>query len=115
MNDKIKINNILDNADLIIANLVIEHIHLDNFIDILKQLTERNRIISCVIQYNPDGALISNSGYEHTTYCLLPIIEEQTEEEISNRVISAGYKLIFKKVYDLPNGKSLIRLDYILK
>jgi hypothetical protein len=115
MTEKNKAVKFLENPDLIIADLIIEHIHLDNFIEIISRLSLKNRTVSCVIQYNPDGSLISSSGYEHTQDCLLSIIEEQSEEEITDRLFDIGYKLIFKKIYNLPNDKLFIRLDYNLK
>ncbi len=115
MTEKNKAVKLLENSDLIIADLIVEHIHLDNFTEIISMLPQKSRTVSCVIQYNPDGSLISSSGYEHTQDCLLSIIEEQSEEEITDRLSNIGYKLIFKKVYNLPNDKLFIRLDYNLK
>ena len=115
MTDKNETAKLIENSDLIIANLIIEHVHLNNFIEIIGKLPLKSGTVSCVIQYNPDGTLVSNSGYEKAFDCLYSIIEEVNEESITDSMTKIGYCLSFKKECSLPNGKSLIRLDYSIK
>lgn len=115
MTDKNKTVKLIENSDLIIADLIIEHIHLDNFIEIISKLPQKSRTVSCVIQYNPDGTLVSNSGYEKAFDCLSSIISEVNEESVTGSMTKIGYFLSLRKAYSLPNGKSLIRLDYSIK
>ncbi|MDR1194529.1 MAG: class I SAM-dependent methyltransferase [Peptococcaceae bacterium] len=102
----------LKGSDLIIANLMIEHVHMDNFIEILRGLPKRNRVVSCVIQYNPDGTIASKSGYEHTFDEIMPTVEEADESDVVQSMLISGYNLELRKEYPLPNGKIFIRLDF---
>jgi len=97
---------------LIISNLLIEHIHLDNFIDILQKLPKQNRIVSCVIQYNQDGIIASTSGHEHVFNEILPMVEEVNENDIIQSMQILGYALELRKEYILSNRKIFIRLDF---
>lgn len=112
MTEKNKALKLIEGSDLIIADLLIEHIHLENFIDIISRLPQKSRTVSCVIQYNPDGSLVSNSGYEQAFDCLSALIEEIDEKSVTDSMTEIGYILALRKEYFLPNGKSLIRLDY---
>lgn len=115
MTEKNKIVKLIENSDLIIVNLIIEHIHLNNFIEIIGKLPLKSRTVSCVIQYNPDGTLVSNSGYEQAFDCLSSIIEEVNEESITDGMTKMGYSLSLRKEYFLPNEKLFIRLDYSIR
>lgn len=100
-------------CDLIIANLLIKHIHLDNFAKIVAGMPKRDRIISCVIQVNLDGAAVSKSSFEH----FFEAIADQRWEEDEGMIIEAlsqnGYAASSRIVYDLPNGKQFVRLDFM--
>ena len=104
---------IISACDLIIANLLIKHIRLENFINVIKKLSKNGQIISCVIQINPDGTSVSQSGFEH----VFDIISQQREEEKEDLIVPLmrenGFNLTNRFVYDLPNGKQFIRLDFI--
>ena len=102
----------LKEADLIIANLLIEHIHLDRFVAIIGELPRHGQRISCVIQVNPDGAIVSASGYEHAFDEVLTIVEEADEKNLALRMGEIGCLLNTKTSYSLPNGKVFVRLDF---
>ena len=112
MIDTIKSVEILAKCDLIIANLLIKHIHLDNFIKVIAGLPKHNQIVSCVIQVNPDGIAVSKSGFEH----IFDAIANQEEEENENLIISSmddnGFVIANRIIYDLPNDKQFVRLDF---
>lgn len=114
MTDTAKSIEILSQCDLIIANLVIKHIHLENFIKIIAGLPKRRRIVSCVIQVNPDGVAVSHSGFEHVFDEIARLREEENEELITQAMIEQGYTLTNRMEYTLPNGKIFIRLDYFM-
>lgn len=113
VNERSRASIILNDTDLIIANIVIEHIHLDNFIRLIKSLKKFNRIISCVIQYNSDGNVVSSSGYESTFNEILPTVQEIGKDDIIEQMKTIGYLLQYSKDYILQNGKIFIRLDFI--
>lgn len=103
---------ILSPCDLIIANLLIEHIHLANFSKIIIGLPKHGQILSCVIQINRDGAIASTSGVEHVFDAVVKQVEEESEHALDLSMKQCGYSLSNKLVYDLPNGKQFVRLDY---
>lgn len=69
----------LPNADLIIANLIIEYIGYKCFKNVIKCVNPK--YISCIIQINEDNNFVSHSPYLHKFDCLGKIhhqIEEYT-------------------------------------
>ena len=60
MAEKSRAAELLRPADLVTANLLVKHIHLDNFMDIARALTKP--IVSVTIQFNPDGEAVSRSA-----------------------------------------------------
>ena len=104
---------LLEKADLVLADLLIEHIHLDNFIGLVKRMRKRRRRISCVIQFNPEGCKVSASGYEQCFDNISNLIEEEDREELNSVFSGIGYRLDYEKEYPLVNGKSLIRMDFV--
>ncbi len=103
---------ILAPCGLIIANLLIEHIQLANFTNIISKLPKRKQIITCVIQVNPDGEIASSSGSEHVFDAVIQNVEAVSEDQITLLMNKIGCNLLNRAEYDLPNGKQFIRLDY---
>ena len=103
---------ILSECNFIIANLLIKHIHLDNFIRIVARLPRKSQIISCVIQINPDGIAVSKSGFEHIFEIIANQRGEEKEDLIVSMMLESGYVVINRAVYNLPNEKQFIRLDF---
>jgi len=110
MTEKDRAVALLQNADLVVANLIVKHIHLCNFIEIISKLV--TPVVSITIQFNPDGQSLSHSGFEaafdeiQTHGCNCDALELNTEMH------NAKYRLIDKIEHELPNQKWLIRLDY---
>lgn len=101
----------LPTAELIIANLVIEYIGYDVFKRIGKQV--RPGFISCVIQINTDTETwVSDSPYIHAFDRLDEIHYQMKEQELTKAMDEIGYSRIRTSEKILPNGKSLLRLDY---
>ena len=103
---------VLSECNLIIANLLIKHIHLDNFIKITAGLPRNKQMISCVIQVNPDGIAVSKSGFEHVFDIIADEREEEKEELIVPSMEENGFTLTKRMIYHLPNEKQFIRLDF---
>jgi len=108
--------DILSECLLIIANLLIKHIHLDNFIKIVAGLPKHGQMVSCVIQVDPDGVVVSQgSGFEYVFEALAPQRGDENEDMIVSSMNENGFILTNKVAYDLPNGKQFIRLDFTAK
>lgn len=105
----------LPKAELIIANLLIEYVGYDAFSKAVEKTGAK--YVSCVIQIN-DPTLkqwVSDSPYIHS-FDSLDSVHCQMEEAVLTKVMnSIGYIFINKIADNLPNGKSLVRLDYRLE
>jgi len=110
MVEKDRAADILRQVDLVIANLLVKHIHLNNFIDIVCQLT--NPTLSVTIQFDPDGIAVSHSGYETAFDTIQCHGQDCDEGQLTDAMFNIGYKQINRIVYELPNQKLFIRLDY---
>ena len=110
MAEKERAVNLLQYADLVIANMIVEHIHLDNFLDIAGKLTRP--VVSVTIQSNPDGQMVSHSGFEASFARIQCHAENCEEASFTSSMRGAGYRLMDRAEYKLPNGKIFIRLDY---
>ena len=98
-------------AELVIANLLIEYIGYATFQNIVKQV--KPAYVSCVIQMNTDEEnWVSVSPYIHAFDGLEEVHQQIEANILSETMGSIGYIEIGQEVYSLPNGKSLIRLDY---
>lgn len=100
----------LPQADLLLANLVIEYIGCDCFRKAVLQTAPR--FVSCVIQADTESSFISDSPYAHVFDDLKTIHRTVNEKELTESMESIGYCAELKEEKNLPNGKRLVRLDY---
>lgn len=110
--DAEKAIEVISDCDLIIANLLIKHIRLENFMRLMAGLPGRDCIVSCVIQVNPDGTEVSHSGFEHVFEAVSLQREEENEDQIVSSMQGTSFALLQRAAYALPNGKQFIRLDF---
>ena len=100
----------LPQADMVIANLLVEYIGYINFQKTVKQA--RPRFVSCVIQVNTDSSFVSSSPYLPVFDCLQEVHREIDESGIIQAMSEIGYGLVYRQNTELPNLKSLLRLDF---
>ena len=101
----------LPEADLVIANLLIEYIGYEAFVNAMMRV--RPQYISCVIQINIDeDQWVSDSPYLHAFDRLDEVHHQMEEQALTDAVEEAGYKKILVKSNPLPNGKALLRIDF---
>ena len=103
----------LPRAALVIANLLIEYIGYPAFCRVLEAV--RPEYVSCVIQVNGesvDGTWVSDSPYLHVFDGLEAIHHQIDEAGLRAALGEAGYRPILRAAEGLPNGKSLLRLDF---
>lgn len=104
----------LPEAQLVIANLLIEYIGYEAFMKAMMRV--RPLYISCVIQINIDEhQWVSDSPYLHAFDRLDEVHCQMEEDELTSVLESIGYKKILSESNPLPNGKSLLRLDFELE
>ena len=98
-------------AELVIANLLVEYIGYPVFRQVLRQVDPE--YVSCGIQINRDETeWVSDSPYLHAFDRLDEVHHQMDAEELTSVMKEAGYDKVLQSAEDLPNGKSIIRLDY---
>lgn len=101
----------LPEAQLVIANLLIEYIGYEVF---KKAILRANpEYVSCVIQINKDvNNWVSDSPYLHAFDRLDEVHCQMNEDKLDETMHEIGYGKLVSKTYDLPNGKAFIKIDY---
>ena len=101
----------LPQAELVIANLLIEYIGYDAFKNAISKIDPK--YVSCVIQINTDEKQwVSDSPYLHAFDRLDEVHHQMEENALTDAMKEIGYSLILNACETLPNGKALVRLDY---
>ena len=101
----------LPQAQLLIANLLIEYIGYGAFQRAVLQTAPR--YVSCVIQINTDEEQwVSESPYLRAFDRLDEVHHQMEEKALTAAMNDIGYSLILQESYPLPNGKALMRVDY---
>ena len=98
-------------ADMLIENLLIEYIGYECFRSIVNSVTPE--YVSCIIQINTDNSFVSDSPYLQAFDRLQEVHHQIDEKALNNAMNEIGY---IKKIIDgreLPNGKKLLRIDFI--
>lgn len=108
--DLTKETALLPNADLVVANLLIEYIGYECFKKVIGKVKPKH--ISCIIQINTDSGFVSDSPYLHAFDQLERVHHQMGEKELSENMKKIGYQEVMKTEEILPNGKKLVRLDY---
>lgn len=103
----------LPQAELLIANLLIEYIGYEAFQRVVHVVQPTH--ISCVIQLNTDDTKwVSDSPYLHTFDQLDQVHHQVEEQALCNTMEAIHYKINLRTEIRLPNGKKLVRLDFLL-
>lgn len=101
----------LPHADLLVADLLIEYIGYENFANTVAKVAPKS--ISCVIQIDTDGGYVSDSPYRHSFDCLDEVHVQVEEEKLVGVMRRTGYLFSARKEYPLPNGKKLVKTDFL--
>jgi hypothetical protein len=101
----------LPQAQLLIANLLIEYIGCEAFQRAVLQTAPE--YVSCVIQINTDAEQwVSKSPYIHAFDRLDEVHHQMEETALTTAMNEIGYSLILQESCPLPNGKALVRVDF---
>lgn len=98
-------------ADLVIANLLIEYIGYDCFQKVVKLTNPQ--YVSCIIQINTEESFVSDSPYLYVFDRLDEVHHQMEESALINCMQEIGYKKELLEEQVLPNGKKLVRLDFV--
>ena len=103
--------DMLPEAELVIANLVIEYVGLEPFKKGI--LKTGARYVSCIIQINTDEeSWVSDSPYLHSFDGLDAVHHQMEEQSLVMAMNEIGFDLLKKDAMPLPNGKKIVMLDF---
>ena len=100
----------LPEADLLIADLLVEYIGCESFRRAVGRVKPRR--VSCVIQINTGEGWVSDSPYLHAFDALEQVHRRIDGPALERAMLGAGYRTIKTREHPLPNGKKLLRLDF---
>lgn len=109
--DLISETALLPYADLLIANLFIEYIGYECFQKAVEQVKPEH--ISCIIQINTSDSFVSDSPYLHVFDRLDEVHHQMEENALEASMIQIGYEEEMRSERELPNGKKLVRMDFV--
>lgn len=101
---------VLPNAEMVIANLLIEYIGYECFQNAIKKI--KPTYVSCIIQINTDDSFVSDSPYLYAFDGLDKVHHQMQEDELTAAMNEIDYCLTEKSEKLLPNGKKLVQLDF---
>jgi len=101
----------LPSSQLLIANLLIEYIGYKCFQNIIKMV--KPQYVSCIIQINTEKSFVSDSPYLHIFDRLNEVHHKIEKDNLTIYMNEVGYIKELTSEYDLPNGKKLMRIDFI--
>ena len=100
----------LPEADLVIADLLVEYIGYDCFQRAVRRV--RPRWVSCVIQIDTEEGWVSDSPYQRAFDGLERVHRRVDERALMRALGEIGYQVAKTLERGLPNGKKLLRLDF---
>ena len=102
----------LPKSDYVIADLLVEYIGYEAFQRVLRQVAPL--YVSCVIQINTDAEeWVSDSPWLHAFDGLAAVHHQMEPAALTGKMTELGYRTIAQTAAPLPNGKQLLRLDYV--
>lgn len=101
----------LPHAELLIANLLVEYIGYNHFRQVVSRVEPR--YISCGIQINTDDSFVSDSPYLYVFDGLEAVHHQIEEAALQTCMETIGYRMCLRAEHPLPNGKKLVRLDFV--
>ena len=100
----------LPQAELLIADLLIEYIGYGCFQKAVRQV--QPNYVSCIIQINAGSGWVSDSSYLHVFDGLDKVHHQITEDALMQALKDIGYRPVTQINRPLPNGKAFMQLDF---
>lgn len=101
----------LPQADMVIANLLIEYIGYECFQRAICYVNPK--YVSCIIQINMEDSWVSDSPYLHVFDGLEQVHHQMDEQVLEKSMLEIGYQSIKTLDHILPNGKKLVQIDFV--
>lgn len=93
----------LPEADMVIANLLVEYIGYDCFQKTVRHVDPK--YVSCIIQINIEDTWVSDSPYLHVFDGLEQVHHQMEKQELEKVMLEINYHVIRTLEHMLPNGK----------
>lgn len=100
----------LPEADMVIANLLVEYIGYECFQKAIRKVAPK--LVSCIIQINIEDNWVSDSPYLHVFDGLEQVHHQMEEQALERAMSEIGYHAIKTLEHLLPNGKKLVQMDF---
>ncbi len=100
----------LPEADMVIANLLIEYIGYDCFQKTIRHVNPK--YVSCIIQINTEDTWVSDSPYLHVFDGLEQVHHQMEEQELEKTMFEINYHAVRTLEHVLPNGKKLVQINF---
>lgn len=100
----------LPEADMVIANLLVEYIGYKCFQNVIRQV--KPKYVSCVIQINMEDSWVSDSPYLRVFDKLERVHHQMEEHTLEKTMLEISYRTIKKLERTLPNGKKFVQMDF---
>lgn len=100
----------LPEADLVVANLLIEYIGYECFQKAIRHV--RPEYVSCIIQINKADSWVSGSPYLHVFDRLEQVHHDLDSEGLEKAMAAIGCQTVKRLEHGLPNGKKFLRIDF---
>ncbi len=100
----------LPQAELLIANLLIEYIGYDCFQKAIKKV--QPKYVSCIIQINQNDSWVSDSPYIHAFDDLDKVHHQIEENSLIQTLYDIGYKRTVRIENPLPNEKKISSVGF---
>lgn len=71
--------------------------------------------VSCIIQINTETSFVSESPFLHAFDRLDEVHHQMEESILIDSMLKIGYVNVLADEKSLPNGKKLVRLDFMKK
>lgn len=101
---------VIPGVDLIVADLFIEYVGIETFINHL--LKSKPAFVSCVIQKSNNIEFVSSSAYEKAFTEIAAIHRDIDKDDLIIKMESINMKNIYCEEILLPNKKIFFRLDF---
>lgn len=100
----------LPEADMVIANLLVEYIGYKCFQNVIQRV--RPKYVSCIIQINIEDSWVSDSPYLQVFDRLERVHHQMEEHALEKAMLEISYGTIKKLERTLPNGKKFAQMDF---
>ena len=102
----------IERVDLLIANLIIEYVGAEEFVSFAAANAPSIGALSCVIQRNDAEGFVSSTDYSSSFDALASVSSDIDPDSLTAAMSHAGFLVLGRCNYPLPNGKALLRQDF---